>query len=140
MGRYLKRKYGISEGKRTLIQVVVDQTMGTGMFFPLYFLTYEGTEALLSMRGKDNLNALPGAERALISSSTTAPQWASAWTQMRTELPIVLRTNYCIWPATNYIIFRHVPEPLRVLVSNIVSVAWNAYLCTRVANAPTEIM
>ena len=53
--------------------------------------------------------------------------------RLTTELLGVLRTNYIVWPASSYIIFRRVPEALRVFASSIVAVFWNAYLCWRIA-------
>ena len=53
--------------------------------------------------------------------------------RMATELLGILRTNYIVWPLSSYIIFRRVPEALRVVASSIVAVFWNAYLFWRMA-------
>jgi hypothetical protein len=52
---------------------------------------------------------------------------------MTAELLNVIRTNYLVWPLASYLIFRRVPEALRVLASNLVAIFWNAYLCSRIA-------
>jgi hypothetical protein len=40
----------------------------------------------------------------------------------------VTQANWKLWPFANVISFAAVPLHLRVLYSNVVSVAWNAYL------------
>ena len=41
--------------------------------------------------------------------------------------------NYTVWPISQYFSFRFVPEPLRVLQSNIVAAIFNIYLCAKIA-------
>jgi hypothetical protein len=41
----------------------------------------------------------------------------------------VLITQYKVWPAVNLINFNFVPEPFRAVVSSVVSLFWNVYLC-----------
>lgn len=62
-----------------------------------------------------------------------APALSAVNHRMATELLGVLKTNYIVWPLSSYIIFRRVPEALRVVVSSIVALFWNAYLCWRIA-------
>ena len=71
-----------------------------------------------------------------LSDSVTvfsAPNLAAAHTKCIEEIGSVYLMQYYIWPIVNWINFAYVPERLRVLAGNIVSVFWNAYLCTRVA-------
>jgi hypothetical protein len=63
------------------------------------------------------------------------PDLRAAMMICRTELPAILLTQYKVWPAVNWINFTYVPEPLRVLVSNLVALGWNVYLTAKVAGA-----
>eukprot|EP00978_Attheya_sp_CCMP212_P027516 scaffold92173_cov48-Attheya_sp.AAC.2 len=56
VGRWGQEKYMLSKRYQTMIQVVLDQTIGVAIFFPAYFFLYEFTEALLSLRGKSWAN------------------------------------------------------------------------------------
>lgn len=62
-----------------------------------------------------------------------APQLSVVGTRMATELFNIIKTNYAVWPIATYVIFRRVPEALRAVVSSIVAVFWNTYLCSRIA-------
>ena len=64
---------------------------------------------------------------------TLVPAMAVAHEKCQKEIVNVFVTQYYIWPITNWCNFAYVPENLRVLVSNIISVFWNAYLCSRLA-------
>jgi len=110
LGRWLDKS--VSSSVKTTLQVVVDQTVGVLLFFPTYFFVFETIHSLINLK---------------------APNLPLARHRLGTELLSVLRTNYMIWPVTNWIIFRHVPESLRVLATSVVAVLWNAYLCSRVA-------
>lgn len=68
-----------------------------------------------------------------LCSLLVAPELTSVGFRMASELLNVVRTNYIVWPLASYLIFRRVPEALRVLASNFVAVFWNAYLCSRIA-------
>ena len=67
------------------------------------------------------------------STIFAVPNFLLARQRLETEFVTVVRTNYLIWPLADWIIFRGVPEALRVLVSGIVTVLWNVFLCSRVA-------
>ena len=112
IGRRLE-KMGISKTWRTIAQVLFDQTVGVWTFFPSYFYVHAIIEALV----KNKL-----------------PDFAHVQNKISKELVSVIISNYKLWPVVNYINFTYVPENLRVLVSNIVSILWNAYLCTRMAS------
>jgi len=112
IGRWMDRKITKKKIWQTLTQVFVDQTLGVLVFFPIYFYAYEASEAIVSLR---------------------APIWATATRKLSKELKHVFITQYKVWPIWNMINFGVVPERLRVLLSNIFSVFWNAYLCTRIS-------
>mmetsp|Transcript_28560 Transcript_28560/g.42211 ORF Transcript_28560/g.42211 Transcript_28560/m.42211 type:complete len:267 (+) Transcript_28560:143-943(+) len=112
IGRWMGRNVTESKLWQTLAQVFVDQTLGVLVFFPIYFYAYEFSEAIVSLR---------------------APMWASATKKLNAELMNVFVTQYKVWPIANMISFGLIPERFRVLFSNIFSVFWNAYLCTRVS-------
>jgi len=112
LGRWQEQKYGLSRSWQVMTQTIVDQTVGVAVFFPVYFYVFEAVEAALGLR---------------------VPNFSYATEKIRTELLSLLVTQYKVWPLTNIINFAFVPKNLRVLVSSIVSVFWNAYLCTRIA-------
>ena len=51
------------------------------------------------------------------------------------QIAKVFLMQYRVFPLANGINFLFVPEQLRVLGSNIVSVFWNVYLCTLIAKS-----
>lgn len=112
IGRWMERKVTKSKLWQTLAQVFVDQTLGVWVFFPIYFYAYEFYEAIVSLR---------------------APAWASATKKLNAELMNVFVTQYKVWPIANMISFGLIPENFRALFSNLFSVFWNAYLCSRVS-------
>jgi hypothetical protein len=112
IGRWMKSRFNAPSKLQTVAQVVVDQTVGVALFFPTYFFVYEIVEAILAYRVPDLLGAK---------------------LKCQAELSSVLLAQYYVWPLCNWIIFRYIPETLRVVASSIVAVFWNAYLCTRVA-------
>jgi len=112
IGRFLESNYKFNKNASKLIQVLFDQTVGVALFFPTYFYIFEGVEAIVCKR---------------------IPSWHGVTEKLREELYGVILMNYRLWPLVNYLNFTFTPENLRVFVSNLVSVFWNAYLCTRVA-------
>jgi len=114
LGGQLERRYNASKGLKILLQVIIDQTVGVIVFFPLYYYVYEYAEAMVALR---NLG----------------PVAARATSKIQSEIISVLMTNWAVWIPAQIITFSFIPEHLRVIVVNVVSVFWNAYLCTRVA-------
>ncbi|KAI2513733.1 hypothetical protein MHU86_516 [Fragilaria crotonensis] len=112
LGRWLDNHKTNNQNLQVLAQTVVDQTIGVLIFFPLYFYAYEISEALVSSR---------------------APSLSSASNKLIENLGGVFLMQYRVWPLANFVNFKFVPERLRVLTSNVLSVFWNAYLCTRLA-------
>lgn len=107
-GRRMEAK-GIQKTWRTIAQVLFDQTIGVWLFFPSYFYVHAVVEG------------------AILGRAPTKPD-------VNTKvLYKVIVSNYKVWPLANFLNFTFVPENLRVLVSNIVSILWNAYLCTQMA-------
>lgn len=112
MGKWMESKHDSHKLTQTLAQVVVDQTVGVAFFFPPYFFVYELFAAGITGRAID---------------------MAATYSKCVTQMAPVLIMNYRVWPLTTWILFAHVPQSLRVLVSSTIGVLWNAYLCTRVA-------
>eukprot|EP01112_Ceratiomyxa_fruticulosa_P010589 TRINITY_DN2811_c0_g1_i1.p1 TRINITY_DN2811_c0_g1~~TRINITY_DN2811_c0_g1_i1.p1 ORF type:complete len:217 (-),score=47.88 TRINITY_DN2811_c0_g1_i1:122-772(-) len=50
----------------------------------------------------------------------------------------VLKVNWIIWPAAQYINFRFVPVDLRVLFVGAISLGWNSFLSSAVNNKQTD--
>lgn len=111
-GRQLEKR-GIKRTLRTIFQVLFDQTVGVWTFFPSYFYVHAIIDAVVRSR---------------------APDFSLIHEKVKKELFGIIVSNYKLWPLVNYINFTYVPESLRVLVSNIVSILWNAYLCTRMTS------
>uniref|UniRef100_A0A7S2NZL3 Peroxisomal membrane protein MPV17 n=1 Tax=Leptocylindrus danicus TaxID=163516 RepID=A0A7S2NZL3_9STRA len=111
IGRKLERM-GVTKTWRTITQVIIDQTIGVWLFFPTYFYVFEIAEGMVAGR---------------------SPMFSRATAKVKNELIGVIISNYRLWPLVNYINFSYVPESLRVLFGNIVSIFWNAYLCTKMA-------
>lgn len=60
------------------------------------------------------------------------PMIRTALEKCRLDLWSIAIMNWRIWPITNFINFGIVPYQFRVLVNQIVSFFWFAYLSTRV--------
>jgi len=95
----------------TLIQVLLDQTIGVAAFFPAYFYVYESCESIAGLR-KAN--------------------YGGVGIKIKRDLGGILVNQYKVWPIINFVSFSMVPEQLRVLFSNVASVFWNIYLCSQV--------
>lgn len=160
IGRWLDNHATKNKNLQVVAQVIVDQTLGVLLFFPTYFYAYELSEALVSLRGacvvcvcaiieyyqclSDGwVNKNPRYLKQdylshtlftfYIIYSNTAPLWSLATQKLVENLGSVFLMQYKVWPLVNYFVFKFVPERMRVLTSNLVSVFWNAYLCTRLA-------
>jgi hypothetical protein len=112
-GRHWQSTWNISKARQVLYLNILDQTIGVLLFFPLYFYIHEVVEACISLR---------------------IPNIQAATYNLQKDLIPVLWMQYRVWPLANWINFTHVPEPLRVLVSNLVAVLWNIYLCSKVGS------
>ena len=51
LGRWLDNHVTKNKNAQVLAQLVLDQTLGVVIFFPLYFYAYELSEALVALRG-----------------------------------------------------------------------------------------
>ena len=102
----------LSDKKRTLLTVLLDQSAGVLLFFPAYFLVFDVCESICSGSPR-----LPTAALGKLSS----------------DLPAILKNQYKLWPLANYLNFSIVPEQMRPLVGNLISLFWNIYLCAAVA-------
>lgn len=114
LGSWLQQRYGMSRRRPIVVQVILDQTLGIALFYPLYYFVFEYSQAILGLR---NL----------------APVAAAAATKMKQEIKSVLVINWIVWIPFNYLNFTIIPERHRILIINVFSVFWNAFLCTRVA-------
>ena len=121
----------------------MDQTIGVMAFFPLYFYAYEISEALVSLRGRLTLRMCAGLANVMqpwnppltfvLVIFDVAPSFSSASHKLMENLGGVFLMQYRVWPLANFVNFKFVPERLRILTSNVLSVFWNAFLCTRLA-------
>ncbi|CAM9650195.1 unnamed protein product [Discosporangium mesarthrocarpum] len=102
----VKNKYG-----QALVQLSVDQTVGVVAINIGFYIFY--TALVRASSGK------------LFPLSAVA---IAARTKVQTEFWSMLKMNWRIWPAANFINFSLVPPPLRVLFSNLVAVLWNIFL------------
>jgi hypothetical protein len=111
-GRWLEKKYGTSKTAQSLIALAIDQTVGVSMFFPSYFFVYEYLESLVLWR---------------------KPSFSRAHSKCIEQIAKIFWMQYRIFPLANGLNFLFVPEQLRVLASNGVSVFWNAFMCSLIA-------
>lgn len=112
IGKWQEKKYGTSKTKQRLTQILVDQTLGVAIFFPLYFYIYELVGAFVWLR---------------------LPVLLNATTKMQKELSGVLLMQYRVWPIAECINFTLIPKNLRVLFSNTVSLFWDMYFCMKIS-------
>mmetsp|Transcript_24159 Transcript_24159/g.57118 ORF Transcript_24159/g.57118 Transcript_24159/m.57118 type:complete len:337 (-) Transcript_24159:48-1058(-) len=114
-GRSLKTKFGpnFTTLQEVLSQLLLDQTVGVVLFFPLYLIVYDMIENVV-MYGQP-------------------PSFEQALTKCHIYIRQVITMQYRIFPLASLINFSFVPEQLRVLFSNSVSLFWNIYLCSLVA-------
>ena len=120
VGKSLKMKFESSLPKEmprfveVWSQVLLDQTVGVVLFFPLYLMVYDMVESVV-MYGQ------------------WPPSYEQALAKCHTYIYQVVTMQYRIFPYANIINFTFVPEQLRVLFSNLVSLFWNVYLCSLVS-------
>jgi len=112
IGTWQERKYGTSKTKQTMTQVFVDQTVGVAIFIPLYFYVYELIEAAVCLR---------------------LPVLLNATTKIQKEISGVFLMQYKVWPIALSINFALIPQNLRVLFSNVISLFWNVFLCMKIS-------
>lgn len=111
-GRWTETKYGASRTKRVITELFVDQTLGVALFFPTFFYVHEFLGSLIRLR---------------------KPSLLSAHKKCLEQVSKVFLMQYRVFPLANFINFAFVPEQLRVLYCNIISVFWNIYLFTILA-------
>ena len=116
LGSHLQRRYNTSRRQQVFVQVLLDQTIGIILFYPLYYYVYEYCEAIFGLQALG-----PVVERATSKMMQNG------------NLMAVFLANWALWIPAQICTFWFVPERLRVFVSNIVSVLWNCFLCTKVA-------
>ena len=116
LGSHLQKRYNTSRRQQVFVQVLLDQTIGIILFYPLYYYVYEYCEAIFGLQALG-----PVAKRATSKMMQNG------------NLMAVFLANWALWIPAQICTFWFVPERLRVIVSNIVSVLWNCFLCTKVA-------
>lgn len=107
--RYITRSAALTKTQEALSKLVIDSAVGGPVIIASVFVVsslFEGCDAQEISRRLEN------------------------------NYPIALKSNYYFWPAANFLIFRFVPEPLRVLYSNIAALGWNIFLSTLINNGP----
>mmetsp|Transcript_11050 Transcript_11050/g.32022 ORF Transcript_11050/g.32022 Transcript_11050/m.32022 type:complete len:297 (-) Transcript_11050:25-915(-) len=107
MDRRLQR---VTNLKKTVAQVFLDQTLGTFVFFPLYIFVYNVFESVIQLR--------------------RLPVMSHATDKCRKLMWGIIKTQYRVFPFSNMINFGLVPLELRVLFTSTVSLFWNIYLCS----------
>lgn len=112
LGNYLKKKYKTSKLGQVLAQVFTDQTLGVAIYFPSYYYVFEMIESFVLQR---------------------TPSMARATKKCLAQLNELLLMQYKIFPITNAFNMAFIPPQLRVLYSNTISIFWNMYLCTLLA-------
>lgn len=116
LGSNLQSRYNTSRSQQVLLQVCLDQTIGIILFYPVYYYVYEYCEAILGLKALGPV--LQRATSKMLSGG---------------NLLSVFLANWIVWVPAQLCTFALVPERLRVIVSNIFSVFWNCYLCSKVA-------
>jgi len=53
---------------------------------------------------------------------------SECWTEFVKKFPTVYLFDWCIWPPTQYVNFRYIPQSLRVFYVNVVTVIWDIFL------------
>lgn len=109
---YLQTKQDFSKFIATSAQVFVDQTIGSLIYFPIYFYVYDIIEALISGR---------------------IPCLAVTGNKVRKELFGVIFVSYLVFPLSNFLNFYFMPKQFRIIFLNIVDLFYSAYLCSKVA-------
>jgi hypothetical protein len=97
--------------KAVAAMTFIDQTVGATIVLSSIYVVFELLDTAMKMQPF----SVPAA-------------FASGVTKLQREFKPTMLMNWRIWPLANAINFGLVPPQLRVLFSNIISVAWNAFL------------
>ena len=100
----------ISKLKKTVAQVVLDQTLGISVFFPLYICIYDMFDSVIRLH--------------------RLPSWSQATEKCQKHVRSIILTQFRVFPIANMINFGLIPSELRVLFTSTVSIFWNIYLCS----------
>lgn len=60
------------------------------------------------------------------------------YTHLTTNYKSTLLVNWSIWPAVQFLNFMVIPLNYRLLVVNLVSIAWNTFMSLKNAGLPTK--
>jgi len=53
---------------------------------------------------------------------------SECWTEFKTKFPYVYLFDWCIWPPSQYINFKYIPQSFRVFYVNVVTIIWDIFL------------
>lgn len=109
---HLRKRYKFSKISTTSVQVFVDQTIGSIIYFPIYFYVFDIIEAFLS--GK-------------------IPSLSASGSKVKNELFAVLFVSYLVFPLSNFLNFLFVPKQFRIVFMNVVNLFFSVYQCSKVA-------
>lgn len=53
---------------------------------------------------------------------------SECWREFVKKFPVVYMFDWVIWPPTQYVNFRYIPQSFRVFYVNVVTVIWDIFL------------
>ncbi|KAL7578872.1 hypothetical protein ACA910_006847 [Epithemia clementina (nom. ined.)] len=112
-GRRLQRDWALKKSQRVWAELLLDQTVGVVLYYPLCFFAYE----LVSSIAYGKVPDLAG----VVS------------THGLRNLIQAMQAQYLVFPVFGFISFTYVPESLRVAYNSFVSLIWNIFFCSMVA-------
>ncbi|KAK9233910.1 hypothetical protein V1525DRAFT_391982 [Lipomyces kononenkoae] len=131
----------ILEGKYDYIRTGRMCVHGGVVFAPLAMQWYRIVSARIVIPGRQSAEALA---RMVVDQTVWAPVGITSFylsmgvlqlhsleqirQELRTKWRQTMFQNYLVWPAVQFLNFRMVPLGYRLIVVNIVSIFWNAYL------------
>ncbi|KAL7556809.1 hypothetical protein ACA910_005244 [Epithemia clementina (nom. ined.)] len=111
-GERLQQKERLTDTQRVGAELALDQSLGVVLYYPLYFYAYELCSAV---------------------AYCTAPNFAAITEKGIGNIIKAIKAQYLIWPMSQLISFRFVPQKLRVMHTSLVSIFWNIFFCAIVA-------
>jgi Mpv17 / PMP22 family len=130
---------------RTISKMLLDQSIGVSIFFPMYFTAYELASSLMHARCKclyfhellapsqsNRLFADLPLSRDCSCCERKVPIWTNVANKCRLDMWSIVLMNWRIWPLANVLNFGLVPIQLQVLFNQILSFFWCIYISTRI--------
>lgn len=53
---------------------------------------------------------------------------SECWSEFKKKFPYIYLFDWCIWPPSQYINFRYIPQSFRVFYVNVVTIIWDVFL------------